>query len=236
MSVHTEPVSSAPATSVEEAITTRHSMRAFLSDPISKQEITEILEVSARAPSGTNSQPWMTYVLAGEAKAALSAGILKDFDTGGAGHQAEIPIYPEEFVEPYLGRRRKVGWDLYGLLGIEKGDKDKMHAQHAKNFRFFDAPIGLITTMHRGMPASNILDLGMYLENIMLAARAKGMHTCPQVAFTQYHKVIREHLPIDDDEIVMCGMSLGYADPDAVENTLVTDRAPLEDHAQFLGF
>ena len=236
MAANTQPVPTRQALSVEEAIMTRRSMRAFLPDPVSRETVEEILNVSARAPSGTNSQPWMTYVLAGDAKEALSAAILKAFDAGGEGHSAEIPIYPDEFQEPYLGRRRKVGWDLYGLLGIEKGDKEKMHAQHARNFKFFDAPVGLMFTMHREMPASNILDFGMYLENVMLMARQMGLHTCPQVAFTQYHRVIREHLPIDEREVVMCGMSLGHADPDAVENTLVTEREPLDAYTEFLGF
>jgi len=236
MAANTQPVPTRLALSAEEAIMTRRSMRAFLPDPVSRETVEEILSVSARAPSGTNSQPWMTYVLAGDAKEALSAAILKEFDAGGEGHDAEIPIYPEQFQEPYLGRRRKVGWDLYGLLGIEKGDKEKMHAQHGRNFKFFDAPVGLMFTMHREMPASNILDFGMYLENVMLMARQMGLHTCPQVAFTQYHRVIREHLPIDEREVVMCGMSLGHADPDAIENTLVTDREPLDAYTEFFGF
>ncbi len=236
MAVTTEPVSTNPAASVEEAITTRHSMRAFLPDPVSEEIITEILEVSARAPSGTNSQPWLTYVLTSEAKEALSAGILEAFDGEPGEHRPEIPIYPDEWAAPYLARRRKVGWDLYGLLGIQKGDGEKMHKQHSRNFTFFDAPIGLIVTMHRHMPHSNILDIGMYLQNIMLMARAKGLHTCPQVAFTQYHKVIRQYLPIEDDEVVLCGMTLGYADPGAIENSLVTDREPLETNTRFLGF
>ena len=235
MSVIVQKVPTRASQSVEDAIRTRHSMRAFLPDPVSKEMVIEILNAAQRAPSGTNSQPWLTYVLAGDAKELLSADILKAFDAGGAGHTSEIPIYPEEFFEPYLGRRRKVGWDLYGLLDIQKGDREKTHRQHARNFKFFDAPIGLMVTMHRDMPHSNILDVGMYLQNVMLMARAKGLHTCPQVAFTQYHKIIREHLSIDDGEVILCGMTLGFADPDAAENTMVTDRETVENHVQFFG-
>ena len=179
---------------------------------------------------------WFTYVLSGEAKEALSVDILKAFESGGNEHRAEIPIYPDEFFEPYLGRRRKVGWDLYGLLGIAKGDREKMHLQHGRNFKFFDAPVGLMFSMHRNMPHSNILDIGMYLQNIMLMARAMGLHTCPQVAFSQYHKIIRKHLAMGEEEVVLCGMTLGYVEPDAVENTMVTVRETVEDHVKFLGF
>ena len=143
MTVKTKKVPIHASKSVRDAIDTRRSMRAFLPNPISKEMVVEILDVAQRAPSGTNSQPWLTYVLAGDAKELLSVDILKAFDAGGAGHTSEIPIYPEEFFEPYLGRRRKVGWDLYGLLEIQKGDREKTHRQHARNFKFFDAPIGL---------------------------------------------------------------------------------------------
>ena len=236
MTVKTKKVPIHASKSVRDAIDTRRSMRAFLPTPVSKEMVIEILDVAQRAPSGTNSQPWFTYVLAGEAKEALTVDILKAFDSGSNEHHAEIPIYPDQFFEPYLGRRRKVGWDLYGLLGIEKGDKEKMHLQHGRNFKFFDAPVGLMFSMHRDMPHSNILDIGMYLQNIMLMARAMGLHTCPQVAFSQYHKVIRKHLAMKDEEVVLCGMTLGYVEPDAVENTMVTVREKVEDHVKFLGF
>ena len=236
MSVKTKKVPIHASETVQDAIGTRRSMRSFLPTPISKELVIEILDLAQRAPSGTNSQPWFTYVLAGEVKEALTTDILKAFDAGGDGHRAEIPIYPKEFFEPYLGRRRKVGWDLYGLLGIEKGDKERMHQQHGRNFKFFDAPIGFMFSMHRDMPHSNILDVGMYLQNIMLMARAMGMHTCPQVAFSQYHKIIRKHLGMGDEEVLLCGMTLGYAEPDAQENTMVTVRDSVEDHVKFLGF
>ncbi len=236
MVVITEKVPTHASQTVKDAIKTRRSMRAFLPTSVPKEIIVEILDVAQRAPSGTNSQPWFTYVITGEAKEALSVDILKAFDSGGDGYQPEIPIYPEAFFEPYLERRRKVGWDLYGLLGIEKGDKTKMHLQHGRNFKFFDAPIGLMFSMHRDMPHSNILDIGMYLQNIMLMARAKGLHTCPQVAFTQYHEIIRKHLPIGEEEVLLCGMTLGYAADDAVENTMVTTRDSVRDEVKFIGF
>ncbi len=236
MTANTEPVATGPAAGVDEAITTRHSIRAFLPDPVSKETVAEIIDIAARAPSGTNMQPWQVYVTAGAAKEALSQAVLAAHDTPGAGHAPEVSYYPDQFFEPYLARRRKVGWDLYGLLGIERGEKEKMHAQHGRNYTFFDAPVGLIFTIHRDLETGSWLDYGMFLQNVMLAARARGLHTCPQAAFTQYHKVIREHLPIADEEVVVCGMSLGYADPSAIENTLVTVREPVDAYTRFLGF
>ncbi len=174
--------------------------------------------------------------MAGDAKEALSRDILAAHDAAGEGHAAEVRYYPREFFEPYLGRRRKIGWDLYGLLGIEKGEKEKMHAQHGRNYTFFDAPVGLIFTIHRDLETGSWLDYGMFLQNVMLAARGRGLHTCPQAAFTQYHKIIRGHLPLSDDEVVVCGMSIGYADPAAVENTLYTEREPVESYTKFVGF
>jgi nitroreductase len=240
MTAITKPVPTGKAETVEDAIATRHSIRAYLPDSVSKESVAEIVDLSARAPSGTNMQPWQVYVLAGAAKEALSRDILAAHDAqhepGGEGHAAEVRYYPREFFEPYLGRRRKIGWDLYGLLGIEKGEKEKMHAQHGRNYSFFGAPVGMIFTIHRDLETGSWLDYGMFLQNVMLAARGRGLHTCPQAAFTQYHKIIRRHLPLTDDEVVVCGMSMGYADPAAIENTLYTEREPVETYTKFVGF
>ena len=195
--------------------------------------------MASRAPSGTNIQPWKVYVGAGEAKAALSAAILEAYDSGQDGDEKferEYNYYPLEFTEIHLARRRKIGWDLYGLLGIAKGEKDKMHAQHRRNFMFFDAPVGLVFTIDRALQIGSWLDYGMFLQNIMVAARGLGLHTCPQAAFANYHVLIREQLGIPEDEVVICGMSLGTADAEAIENTLVTEREPVEGFATFIDF
>jgi nitroreductase len=221
---------------VDAAITSRRSMRAFLPTPVPRETVEDILRVAARAPSGTNTQPWKVTVLTGEAKAALSAKIRAAYDEPQqrAQHQEEYAYYPTEWVSPYIDRRRKVGWDLYGLLGIAKTDKARMHEQHGRNYQFFDAPVGLIFTIDRILQQGSWLDYGMFLQNIMVAARARGLHTCPQAAFTQFHRIIMEHIGAPATEQVVCGMSLGHADPDAVENTLVTDREPVERFVRFL--
>ncbi len=224
------------AAAVDEAITSRRSVRRFLPTPVDRALVERILTVASRAPSGTNMQPWQVYVVGGEAKAALSAELVDAHLHHRADHKTESLYYPKEFVEPYRGRRRKVGWDLYGLLGIEKGDGERMKQQHAHNFRFFDAPVGMFFAIDRILEVGSWLDYGMFLENIMVAARGLGLHTCPQAAFANYHAIIREQLGISEDEVIVCGMSVGYADPDAIENTLVTEREPVEGFTTFFDF
>ena len=221
---------------VDAAIVTRHSMRAFLPTPVPRALIEELLAVAARAPSGTNTQPWQVHVLTGGAKDRLVARIQSVYDDPEklATHSEEYAYYPREWVSPYIDRRRKVGWDLYGLLGITKGDKLRMHEQHGRNYRFFDAPVGLMFTIDRVMQQGSWLDYGMFLQNIMVAARGRGLHTCPQAAFTQFHRVIAEELGLAPSQQVVCGMSLGYADPAAIENTLVTERDPVAAFTRFL--
>jgi nitroreductase len=225
-----------PAAIVDHAITSRQSIRAFLPTPVPREVIEEILEIAARAPSGTNTQPWKVTVLTGAARQRLSDAITVAYDDAEQrqSHAEEYAYYPTRWIEPYLGRRRKIGWDLYGLLGIGRDDKARMHAQHGRNYRFFDAPVGLIFTIDRVMEQGSWLDYGMFLQNIMIAARARGLDTCPQAAFTQFHRVIRVQLALPDNEMVVCGMSLGHADMSKVENTLETAREPVAGFARFL--
>ena len=220
---------------VDAAITSRRSIRAFLPTPVSDATVRKILEVASRAPSGTNTQPWKVHVLTGDARQRLSDAIRAAYDDPAerAQHAEEYDYYPREWASPYIDRRRKVGWDLYGLLEIGKTDKDKMHAQHGRNYAFFDAPVGLIFTIDRIMAKGSWLDYGMFLENIMIAARGRGLDTCPQAAFTQFHRVIKRELQLSDDEMVVCGMALGVADHSAVANRLATARATVDEFAKF---
>jgi nitroreductase len=221
---------------VDAAITTRRSMRAFLPTPVERSTIEDILTVASRAPSGTNTQPWQVHVLTGQAKAALSRDIRAAFDDPEerARHTEAYAYYPTQWQSPYIDRRRKVGWDLYSLLGIGKTDKQRMHEQHGRNYAFFDAPVGLMFTIDSVMQQGSWLDYGMFLQSVMVAARGRGLHTCPQAAFTQFHRIIARHLGLTDQQTLVCGMSLGYADLKAVENTLVTEREPLSGFARFL--
>ncbi|SHN40655.1 Nitroreductase [Duganella sacchari] len=221
---------------VDDAITSRRSLRAFLPTPVAHEDIVQILQVAGRAPSGTNTQPWKVYVLQGERKQQLSSAILAAHNNPELAkqHTEEYAYYPQEWVSPYIDRRRKVGWDLYALLGLTRDNKAGMAAQHGRNYEFFGAPVGLIFTIDRIMEQGSWLDYGMFLQNIMVAARARGLDTCPQAAFTQYHRIISDQLALPDKETVVCGMALGVADMTKVENSLITERMRVEEFVKFV--
>lgn len=221
---------------VDAAITSRRSVRAFLPTPVPRATIEDILRVASRAPSGTNTQPWRVHVLLGEARAALTRKILAAFDdpAQASQHAEDYPYYPAEWFPPYLERRRKLGWDMYALVGIVKGDKARMHEQHGRNYRFFDAPVGLIFTIDRRLAQGSWLDYGTFLQSVMVAARARGLDTCPQQAFSRFHRIIEQHLALPPEQMVVCGMSLGWADPDAPINRLVSEREGVDAFARFV--
>jgi nitroreductase len=212
-------------------------VRAFRPDPVPREAVERILALASRAPSGTNVQPWKVHAVAGEVRERISIEMHAQYlRHGEEGWKRGYAYYPTKWREPYLGRRRKLGWDLYGLLGIGKGEREKTKAQNARNFLFFDAPVALIFTIDDDFEKGSWLDYGMFIQSVMLAARGMGLDTCPQAAIASAHEVLRRHLPIADNEIVICGMSLGYARDDAVENGLVTEREPVRGFARFWGF
>ena len=225
---------------VDAAITSRMSVRAFTSAPVSRQTLTDLLQVASRAPSGTNTQPWKVYVLQGDSRAALVDKVCAAHDAVRANpalvneYREEYDYYPEKWVSPYIDRRRENGWGLYKLLGIGKGDKDKMHLQHQRNYKFFDAPVGLMFTLDRAMGRGSLLDYGMFLQNLMVAARARGLHTCPQAAWNGFANIILPHIGAGADEMLVCGMALGYADEDDSVNTFHTPRVPVAEFTHWL--
>jgi nitroreductase len=232
--------SSANTAAVDHAITSRMSARAFTQQEVSRELITEILQVASRAPSGTNTQPWKVYVLQGATRDSL-------VDKVCAAHEAmrgnpdvakqyteQYDYYPAQWVSPYIDRRRENGWSLYGLLGIGKADKDRMHEQQQRNFKFFDAPVGLMFTIDPIMGRGSLFDYGMFVQNIMLAARARGLHTCPQAAWNGFHSIILPHIGAEEGEMMVCGMALGYADESDKVNTLVTPRVPVNEFTHWV--
>lgn len=226
-------MTTADIAAVDAAIESRRSVRAYLDKPVERAEIERILQVSARAPSGTNMQPWHVHVLTGQSLEALTTAVCAAFDTEPEAHEYEYDYYPAEFFEPYLGRRRKVGFDLYKLVGIARGDTAAMRAQHRLNFQFFGAPVGMIFTIDRRLGKGSWFDYGMFLQNIMVAARARGLDTCPQAAWAQFHRVISAQLALPPEQMVVCGLALGYADASHITEQLVTERAPVSDFAVF---
>ena len=225
---------------VDAAITSRMAVRAFTRQAVSRETITELLQIASRAPSGTNTQPWKVYVLQGASRAGLVDKVCAIHDAIqtnpelGADYIEEYDYYPEKWVSPYIDRRRENGWGLYGMLGIVKGDKDRMHAQHQRNYQFFDAPVGLMFTVDRILGRGSLLDYGMFMENIMVAARGRGLDTCPQQAWNKFNKIILPHIGAGADEMLVCGMALGYADQTEVVNRFHTPRVPVNEFTHWL--
>jgi nitroreductase len=232
---------STPATTglltADEALRTRRSVRAFLPTAVPRTTVEELLALASRSPSGSNIQPWKVRVLSGVLRAELSQRILDAIDRDGLEkYRREWNYYPVNWREPFLGRRRKIGWDLYGLLGIDKGDFEGTQRQRRRNYEFFGAPVGMMFTLDEDLEIGSWLDLGIFIGSLTIAARGRGLDTCPQAAFADFHTLIRPLLGIPQSEILICGLALGYADPDAIENRLVTERAPVEQFATFAGF
>lgn len=225
---------------VDQAIEGRQSIRAFTGEPVPRGLIEEILAVASRAPSGANIQPWKAYVLQGASKDALVEKVcaaydaIRDHPEQAAQYVEAFDYYPRKWVSPFIERRRQNGWGLYGLLGIERGNKDGMHAQHRRNFRYFDAPVGLIFTISTVLSTGSLMDYGGYIQSVMIAARARGLDTCPQAAWNAYGKIVLPHIGAGDDEMIVCGMSLGYADESALVNTFRTPRLPVSDFTVWL--
>jgi nitroreductase len=226
--------------SVDAAMLSRYSNRAFLPKPVERALLQNLLQVAARAPSGTNTQPWKVYVLQGAKKDALVSQVCAAHDALAADpslaeqYKEAYDYYPEKWVSPYIDRRRECGFGLYGVLGLGKGDKAGMHAQHQQNFKFFGAPVGLMFTMDKVMGRGSLVDYGMFLQNIMLAARARGLHTCPQAAWNGFGKLVMPHIGAADNELLVCGMSLGYADEGALVNTFATTRVDAQEFTTWL--
>ena len=221
---------------VIEAIESRRSIRAFLDTPIPKDTITKILTTAQRAPSGTNTQPWHVYICAGQTRDNIVNDVQKMFDLGEFTDYDKYDYYPSEWKEVHRNRRRGIGWDLYGLLGIKKGDREKSHKQHRRNFCFFDAPVGLFFTTDSYLGKGSWSDVGLFMQTVMLAARKYNLHTCPQAAWINYQQPIFKHLNIPSDQVLVSGMAMGYENLDAIENTLQTKREKLLDMAHFYGF
>ena len=226
---------------IQQAMDSRMSARAFTQQAVSKETITDILHLASRSPSGTNTQPWKVYVLQGESRNSLVTKVCAAHDEirahpeKAADYREAYDYYPEKWVSPYIDRRRENGWSLYGLLGIGKADKDKMHLQHQRNYKFFDAPVGLMFTLDKVMGRGSLVDYGMFLQSVMLAARAHGLHTCPQAAWNGFANIILPHIGAGPDEMLVCGMALGYADDQDIVNTFRTPRETVASFTHWLG-
>ncbi len=225
---------------VDNTICSRHSVRAFLDTAVATAQIKEILQVAARAPSGTNTQPWKVYVVTGARRAELIERVcaaqmdLFAHPEHASEYQETFAYYPEQWISPFIERRRENGWGLYGLLNIQKGEKEKMAQQQLRNYQLFDAPVGLFFTVNQAMGIGSKMDIAMMIQNVMLAAKARGLDSCPQAAWNHFHRIVLDVLQANPDEELVCGMALGYADPDAIVNRFITPRVDVEEFSVFL--
>ena len=221
------------APDVFAAARTRRSIRAYKADPVSMETVREIVALGRHAPSGSNIQPWRVHAMIGATLKRVGTAIQQAFLAGDPGKR-DYDYYTDPIEEPWLARRRQCGWGLYGTLGIGRGDHAKSKAYRARNYDFFGAPAGLVFTIDRKLERGSWLDYGMFLQTIMLAARARGLHTCPEAAIASYPDIVRRELGIGTDWIVICGMAMGYADPGDVINTFQPPRIEVDDYAVFL--
>lgn len=224
-----------PEISAREALLSRRSVRGFLAKPVPRAVLEDLLMLAGRAPSGTNIQPWNVYVASGDARQRITDEILAARAAGKDEHKDEYAYYPTQWRDPYLRRRRDLGKALYGHLGIPKEDKAGMARHFQRNYEFFGAPVGLFFAIDRDLEVGSWLDLGMFVQSVMIAARAHGLHTCPQQAFAQYHNIIRPIVGIPDEQVLVCGMSLGYEDADEPGNRLRVEREPVGNFVRFIG-
>jgi nitroreductase len=221
---------------VDSIIKRRFASRSFTSRPIPRQTITDVLDVARFAPSGANIQPWRVYVVTGAKKEEISRALLKAHEEARDQHSSEYQYYASTMPEPYYSRRNQFGRLFYGSLGIQQSDTVGRARQTSKNYGFFGAPVGLIIAIDRRLEVGSWLDLGMFIQNVMIAAGARGLQTCPQETFSKYHALLRTLLPIPSEEIVVCGMSIGFADDDSINAGSLMPKAAVGEFAQFVGF
>jgi len=224
------------AVSVSEALATRLSVRDFLPDPVPVEALRRVLQKAARAPSGGNLQPWHVTVLTGAPLAALVEKVAVRQKEMPKGEAAEYPVYPNPMTQPYDARRFKIGEDMYALLGIAREDRAARRAWFARNFEFFGAPVGLFCFIDRNMGSAQFSDLGMFLQSLMLLLREEGLDSCPQEAWSMFAPTVYAALNTPPERMLFCGVAIGKRNPEAPVNRLVSDRAPLEDFAEFSGF
>ncbi|WOE32944.1 MULTISPECIES: nitroreductase [unclassified Acinetobacter] len=224
---------------VDQAIRSRHSVRAFKSIAIDRQTIIDILNVASRAPSGNNIQPWKVYVVTGQKRQQLIEQVCTAQREIFAQsekvqlYQETFQYYPKKWTSPFIERRRENGWELYGLLNIKKGEVQKMQQQHLRNYELFDAPVGLFFSLSRTLETGSKMDIAMMIQNVMIAAKARGIDSCPQAAWNPFHQIVADVLEIPEDEELVCAIALGYADPDQMVNQLHTPRISAEEFTVF---
>ena len=221
-------------TDIFSCIKSRRSVRRFLPDAVPRELVETIIETASHSPSGTNTQPWRVYVTTGDTLQRVMAEVCATYDANPNYQESSVKdVYCNLDRDPYLSRKGSLGRSLYGLLGIPKGDAQQMIRQQRRNFEFFDAPVGLFVTLDKSLGFGSWLDAGMFMQTLMLAARASGLDTCAQGFWVQYESIVAPIVGWPENERLVAGIALGYADATAPENTLRTERAPLSEFVTF---
>lgn len=239
MSIVEEPVSRPDvcgATIFDQVVLSRFACRDFSDRPVPRRMIEDILDVARFAPSGANIQPWRVHVVAGRARDQISRALVQAHRDISDQHASEYQYYSPELPEPHASRRAGFGCLFYGELGIAQSDSAARARQTAKNYTFFGAPVGLIVTIDRRLAVGSWLDLGMFIQTVLLAARARGLESCPQETFARYHRLLRAMLPIAPEQMVVCGISIGWARDAARPAQRLMPRADVAEFASFTGF
>lgn len=224
---------------IQEALRSRRSVRQFLDKPVPEESIRRILEGARFAPSGHNVQCWRVFVVTGEAKKRLSAALLRavDEDPLQERHQPCFSYYPASWHEPYLSRKREVGYQLYRLVGVRREDRAARDAQMRKNYEFFGAPVALFVSFDKRLAdaAGTFMDIGMFIQSLLVGARGEGLHTCAQACFNWYHEIVGRELAFSGNDLLVCGVSLGYADDDAPVNALRAPKLSVDEFTTYRG-
>ena len=221
---------------VSEAVRSRHSIRAFLDKPVPEATLREVLETAARAASGGNVQPWRIYAVAGQPLADFKAKMAERLKTNPSPDPLEYHVYPQDLWEPHRTYRFRVGEQMYGLIGISREHKMERLKWFQHNYEFFGAPAAIFAYLDKRMGPPQWSDMGMYLQNVMLLLREKGLDSCAQECWSIYNGMVRALLNPPEELMLFCGMAIGYRNDEAAVNKLVTERAPLDDFASFVGF
>jgi nitroreductase len=221
---------------VTDAVRSRHSIRGFLDKPVAESVLREVLDTAARAASGGNLQPWRIYAVAGAPLADFKAKMAQRLKTNPSPDPLEYHVYPQDLWEPHRTWRYRVGEQMYGYIGIPREDRAARLGWFQHNYQFFGAPAAIFAYLDKRMGPPQWSDMGMYLQNVMLLLREKGLDSCPQECWSIYNVMVRDLVNSPPEMMLFCGMAIGYRDDSAAVNKLVTERAPLDEFASFVGF
>lgn len=221
---------------VSDALKSRITCRAFTEEAPSIEVVRRLLDTARWAPSGGNLQPWHIHVLGGDALASLKADVREAMKLTPMGMPPSYEIYPAKLKDPYNARRRKCGEDMYASIGVTRDDKPGRYAQFQRNFELFGAPVAMFVYLDKTMGPPQWSDVGMFLQSLMLAAREEGLHTAPQEAWAMWTDLVGRHVEAPEEQMLFCGVGLGFMDETAPINSLRTERAEVDEFATFRGF